>query len=221
MKDEIGSRMKEFYEDRARYKLIKKTPVIMRLDGRAFHTLTKDMEKPFDETFRTAMEQTARMLLSEISGAKCAYIQSDEISILITDFDRKATEAWFDYNIQKMTSIASALASTYFAKWYNGIFDCRVFNIPETEVKSYFIWRQRDWERNALQMVARSYYGPKALNKKKKLELIKMLQDKKVDYDAIADKWRFGSFITKTEENNIKFVGSCIIFEELMKSEDD
>ena len=158
--ERLGNRMKENYEDRFRFKLTRRTPVIMRLDGRAFHTLTRGMDKPFDLKFIEAMNNTARKLLDELQGAKCAYIQSDEISILFSDFDKLTTSAWFDYNIQKMCSIASGIASVEFTKLLGktGIFDCRVFNIPKEEVTNYFLWRIRDWKRNSINMYARSLF---------------------------------------------------------------
>lgn len=221
MNDEIGNRMKECYEDRFRFKLLRKTPVIMRLDGKAFHLLTKNMKKPFDDEFRFAMEETAKELLRSISGAKCCFVQSDEISVLISDLDRNTTQAWFDYNIQKLCSVASAIASVKFQRYYNGVFDCRVFNVPEAEVKSYFIWRQLDWERNSVQMFARSLFSDKELQDKKNPEMIEMMKEKGRDYYAVEDKWRYGSFITKTDVNYIKFNGETVIFTNLLKLEDD
>ena len=111
---DIMKRMKENYESRSRTFLTRRTPVIMRLDGKAFHTYTKHLVKPFDEGLIEDMAETARFLCSEIQGAKLAYVQSDEISILITDYDKLTTSAWFDYNVQKMTSISASLASAKF-----------------------------------------------------------------------------------------------------------
>ena len=107
MKTSLGDRMKENYENRFKHKLVRRTPVIIRIDGKAFHTFTKKMkfEKPFSKTLHEAMVVTAQSLCREIQGAKCAYIQSDEINILVTDFDRLTTGAWFDYEIQKIESM--------------------------------------------------------------------------------------------------------------------
>ena len=87
MLESIGGRMKDNYEDRYRIKLTRRTPVIVRLDGKAFHTLTRGCEKPFDAALQETMEGTAIELCKQMQGAKCAYVQSDEISILMTDFD--------------------------------------------------------------------------------------------------------------------------------------
>ncbi|MGD9158306.1 MAG: tRNA(His) guanylyltransferase Thg1 family protein [Desulfobacteraceae bacterium] len=133
----LGERMKENYEFRSRIKLARRIPVIIRLDGKAFHTLTRKCEKPFDDLFRNVMEETALALCREIQGVKCAYTQSDEISLLLTDFDRLGTEAWFDYNLQKITSVSAGIASVCFSKLWaeaEGIFDSRAFNAPKEEV---------------------------------------------------------------------------------------
>ena len=102
--DSLGDRMKKNYEDRYRIYLTRRTPVILRLDGKGFSKLTKGCKRPFDTDFHTCMFCTTMVLCYEIQGAKFAYQQSDEISILITDFDNINTDAWFNYNLQKMVS---------------------------------------------------------------------------------------------------------------------
>jgi tRNA(His) guanylyltransferase len=113
-----GERMKDFYEKRDQTYLTRRSPVIIRLDGRAFHSFTKKFEKPFSERLSNMMNLTAKYLCENISGAKCAYVQSDEISILVTDYDRLSMDAWFDYNIQKMVSISASMATAEFNKHY-------------------------------------------------------------------------------------------------------
>jgi tRNA(His) 5'-end guanylyltransferase len=114
MKDQLGDRMKSFYEDRFRTKLPRRAYTIIRVDGKAFHTYTKGLNRPFDEGLIEDMNLTAAFLCKNIMGAKLAYVQSDEISILITDFDTQDTQSWFDYNVQKMVSIAASLATSEF-----------------------------------------------------------------------------------------------------------
>ncbi len=216
-KDSIGDRMKANYEDRYRFSLTRRTPVIMRLDGRAFHTLTRGLEKPFDDSFSNAMNATARFLCSEIQGAKCAYVQSDEISILITDFDTLTTDAWFDYNVQKMTSISAALASVHFTVcWLNdgkhAIFDSRVFNIPKEEVCNYFIWRQLDWLRNSVQMLAQAHFSHKQLHGKNQSAMHDMLHDKGVNWADLPERWKNGTFIVKPAQGWEPY--SDVIFKE-------
>jgi len=186
-KDSLGDRIKNNYENRNRYYLTRRVPVIMRLDGKAFHTVTKHCAKPFDSVLSLCMLNTAKALLKEVQGAKCAYKQSDEISILIADFDKLTTEAWFDYNIQKMTSVSAGIASATFSMDFMheedkiAVFDSRVFNIPKEEVCNYFIWRQQDWIRNSVQMLARCHFSHKELHKKSNSDLHEMLHTKGVN----------------------------------------
>lgn len=114
MVDALGNRMKSFYEDRSRYKLPRRSFTIIRIDGKAFHTFTKGLEKPFDVGIIEDMDQTAVYLCKNIQGAKLAYVQSDEISLVLTDFDSLDTAAWFDGNVQKMASISASLATAKF-----------------------------------------------------------------------------------------------------------
>jgi tRNA(His) guanylyltransferase len=114
MKDALGDRMKDFYEDRTRHKLARRTNTIIRIDGKAFHTYTKGLNRPFDAGLMEDMNKTTEYLCQNIQGAKFGYVQSDEISILITDYDDISTHAWFDGNLQKMASIAASLATAKF-----------------------------------------------------------------------------------------------------------
>ncbi len=203
----LGDRMKSYYEDRFRTKLTRRIPVIMRLDGKAFHTLLKTFSA-YDDTFYNCMRDTTLRLLSEIQGVKGAYIQSDEISILITDYDTLATEAWFDYNIQKMCSVSASFASvTFTTKWFSygyvdvGIFDCRVFNLPKEEVCNYFIWRQQDWIKNSVQMLARTVFSHKQLHEKSCASMLNMLEEKGLFWDKLESKWKNGTFIRKIGGN--------------------
>lgn len=110
----IGTRMKENYENRSKAFLTRRTPVVMRLDGKAFHSFCKGLDKPYDKGLGVDMQATMKFLCMNIQGAKLGYCQSDEISILITDYDQLDTQAWFDYNVQKMTSISASTATAKF-----------------------------------------------------------------------------------------------------------
>ena len=207
-KDSLGNRMKDNYENAYRIKLTKRTPVIIRLDGKAFHSLTKDCEKPFDVHFNRSMFKTMEFLCQEIQGVKCAYTQSDEISLLLTDFDNLETQPWFDYNLQKIVSISSSIATYGFNVfwreqhgWSYGVFDSRAFNIPKSEVKNYFIWRQKDWERNSLQMLAQAHYSHKELHKKNKSDMHEMLHEKGINWADLEPKWKNGTFLFKDDRD--------------------
>lgn len=110
----LGDRIKSYYEDRYRINLPRRTNTIIRVDGKGFKNYTRGMERPFDHGLIKDMNQTAIYLCENIMGAKLAYVASDEISILITDYDDITTHAWFDNNLQKMASIAASLATAKF-----------------------------------------------------------------------------------------------------------
>ena len=117
-KDSLGDRMKENYENRAKTYLVCRMPVILRLDGKAFHTFTKGFKRPYDVVFHNAMNATVKYLCENIQGCKIGYTQSDEITLLLTDFDTLTTDAWFGYSVQKMCSIAAAMTTMAFNKYF-------------------------------------------------------------------------------------------------------
>ena len=114
MKDEIGKRMKEFYENRTRIYLPRRTYSIVRVDGRSFHQYCKSLVRPFDMGLIDDMNETAKYLCKNIQGAEIGFVQSDEISILLTDFATHQTDAWYDGNIQKIVSVAASMATAKF-----------------------------------------------------------------------------------------------------------
>ena len=180
--NDLAKRMKANYEHRQRVYLTRRTPVIIRLDGRAFHTLTRKMTKPFDEHFIHCMLTAAEAVANDVQGFKLAFVQSDEVSFLLTDYDSLQTEAWFDYNLCKMVSIAAAEMSIFFTKtltlpFGDTVFDGRAFNIPREEVSNYFVWRAKDWYRNSIQMYAQSFFSQKQLQNKSTADLHELLHD--------------------------------------------
>lgn len=201
----LDNRMKKNYENKFRIKLLRKIPVIIRIDGKNFHRLTKDCKRPFDQKFSDTMNETAQFLCENIQGSKCCYVQSDEISILLTDFDRIETSAWFDYNIQKMASISASMASVIFTeRWKTrAFFDSRTFNIPKEEVCNYFIWRQKDWIRNSLSMLARAHFSHNQLHKKNSSDMHEMLHIKGINWADLYDHWKNGIFLEKNNEWSI------------------
>ena len=124
--DDLGTRMKTFYEQIPKTKLMRRTPVIIRIDGKAFHTFTRGFQKPFDEVFIKTMQETTKYLCENIQGCVLGYTQSDEISLVLVDYQRFETSAWFDYEIQKMCSIAASMATMVFNKFFeNNVDDYR------------------------------------------------------------------------------------------------
>jgi len=207
-KDALGDRMKDFYENRTRMKLPRRTNTIIRLDGKAFHTFTRGFEKPFDKNLTNAMNDTTKALCKEIQGAVIGYVQSDEISILLTDYTKLTTDAWFDGNIQKIVSVSASMATAYFnysinygRPYYNQLkafFDSRVMTIPSrTEVINYFIWRQQDAVRNSISMLAQSLYSHGELMNKSANEMQEMCFQKGKNWNDIDDGWKRGRMIIK------------------------
>ena len=116
--DELGKRMKEFYEARSRTYLPRRTPVAIRIDGKAFHTFTRGFQKPFDEVLGNSMVRTMEYLCKNIQGCVFGYTQSDEITLLLIDYKQLNSEAWFDYQTQKMCSIAASMATMAFNRYF-------------------------------------------------------------------------------------------------------
>ena len=114
--DELGKRMKEYYENIPKTKLMRRAPVIIRIDGRAFHTFTRGFKKPFDDILIKSMQETMKYLCENIQGCVLGYTQSDEISLLLVDYKNLNSSAWFDYEIQKICSIAASMATMAFNK---------------------------------------------------------------------------------------------------------
>ena len=116
----LGDRMKD-YENVNRFYLTRRMPLIIRIDGRAFHTFCRGLKKPYDRIFAESMQATTINLCKNIEGCKLAYTQSDEISLLLTDYDELETQAWFDKNLQKIVSISASLATLYFNKAFKDL----------------------------------------------------------------------------------------------------
>lgn len=222
--DAFGDRMKR-YENVTDVQLITRIPVILRIDGKAFHTFTRGFKRPFDDILIKTMQETALYLCESIQGAVFAYTQSDEISILLIDYANIDTSPWFDYRSQKMCSISASMATMQFNKRFraniglaindsddkyiekmnnaaeNGaLFDARCFNIPKEDVTNYFYWRQLDASRNSVNMVGQAYFSHKELMHKSVNDIQDMLMLK------YSINWNnYQSYLKR---------GSCIILNE-------
>lgn len=121
--DDLGTRMKTFYESAPKIHLMHRCPVAIRLDGRAFHTFTKGFQKPFDEILMESMQETMQYLCENIQGCVFGYTQSDEITLILVDYKNLTSAAWFDYEVQKVCSIAASMATMAFNKhFYDNVF---------------------------------------------------------------------------------------------------
>ena len=200
-KDNLGQRMKTYYEEVSRTKLTRRTPVIIRLDGKAFHTFTRGFKKPFDAIMVKTMQETMKYLCENIQGCVLGYTQSDEITLVLVDYQNLTTSAWFDYEVQKIVSISASMATLAFNKFYYyniaemtddeeefkkyakklnmAMFDSRAFNIPKEEVTNCIFWRQLDAERNSILSVGQANFSSKQLNGKSCNKVVQMLEEEK------------------------------------------
>lgn len=215
MKDTLGDRIKR-YEAVSNHKLLPRSPLLIRIDGKSFHTYTKKADKPFDKQIMDAMVHAAKMTAKEMSGFKLAYIQSDEATFMLTDTDTFETQGWFDYEINKVVSISASAFTAHFNSFaYSNLspdkflsrlalFDSRAFNAPADDALNAFIWRQRDWERNSIQMLARANFSHKECESKKVPELKAMCAEVGKNWEDCTLQEQYGTFILK---NGQEFFG--------------
>jgi tRNA(His) 5'-end guanylyltransferase len=186
MRDTLGDRVKK-YENVSNGNLTPRSPAFIRVDGKAFHTFTKGCDKPFDHRVIGSMLYATEQTADQMQGFKLAYTQSDEATFMITDTDTLETQGWFSYEINKLVSITASMFTYYFNREWDrhgvsghrkeAFFDARAFTVPIDDAPNIFIWRQRDWERNSIQMIARSLFSHKELEGKKINELISMIEE--------------------------------------------
>lgn len=201
----LGDRMKR-YEHAFRQHLPRRSYTLVRLDGRAFHTYLAAADKPFDKGFSSDMALVSRRLCEEIQGVRFAYTQSDEISLLLTDFDSEQSEPWFGGNRDKIVSLSAALASAYMTKmrqWWPRLplFDSRAWSMSDpVEVANYFIWRQRDATRNSIQAAGQRYFSPRELHGKSTNEVQEMLfQHHKINWNDYLPEFKRGQLIAPVD----------------------
>lgn len=222
--DELGRRMKDFYETIPKTKLMRRTPVAIRIDGKAFHTFTRGMKRPFDDILIETMQQTMKYLCENIQGCVLGYTQSDEITLILIDYQKLTSCAWFDYEVQKMCSVAASMATmafnrlfrenfnkydldnqldyakTLFNKLDSAMFDARCFNIPKEEVANLIYWRQLDATRNSIQMVGQANFSQRELHGKSCNKIQDMLMlEKNINWNDFPAYQKRGSCCIKQE----------------------
>jgi tRNA(His) 5'-end guanylyltransferase len=226
-RSDLAKRMKD-YESISKTKLMKRCPVICRIDGKAHHSFTRGFKRPFDEIYIKSMQETAKYLCENIQGVVLSYQQSDEITIVLVDYEKLNTSPYFDYEVQKLCSIIASMATmafneafqriyanlymganeedkiilynTYGKKCFKAMFDCRVFNIPKEEVTNCIYWRQLDASRNSVQMVGQANFSHKELQNKScnKIQDILMTQ-KGINWNDLPTYQKRGSCCIKEE----------------------
>jgi tRNA(His) 5'-end guanylyltransferase len=217
-KTALGDRIKG-YEKATRTVLPRRTYSVVRVDGRCFSQFLRHAERPFDGRVSAAMNAVAEALCAEMSGAVFAFTQSDECSVLLTDFEAHATQPWFGGIVQKIASIAGSVATVAFNDLYKpdvdfsgegrtryATFDARVFTIPDpVEVANYFLWRQRDCVRNSITMAAQAKFSHRQLHGKTSSDMQEMLwKEHGVNWNDYPDGLKRGRVCTrKTGEREV------------------
>lgn len=199
----LGERMKE-YEAITDTKLIDKLPVIIRLDGRAFHSFTKGFKKPFDDTLNDIMGKTMLFLCENISNCIFGYTQSDEITLVVYNPNIESNP-WFDNRSEKIVSLSASLGTLAFNKYlmenkdiderklWKATFDARAFNLPVFEVVNNIIWRQQDATKNSINCVAQANFSHKQLQGKNGSEMQDMLMlQKGINWNDTPTKYKRG-----------------------------
>lgn len=212
IQDSLGDRVKG-YEAAYNHKFTRRTPLIIRVDGKAFHTFTRGCKKPFDQDLINAMAHAATETAKEMQGFKLAYVQSDECTFLLTDYDDLRTGAWFGYEVNKIVSIAASAFTAHF-NWYwhircdqpysTAMFDARAFNVPRDDWQNVFIWRQQDWARNSLQMLSRAHYSHKELEGKNTADMHELLYEKGINWAELSSQHKNGTFIRSDYSHNFQ-----------------
>lgn len=208
--DALGDRMKG-YERASRSVIATDGYVVLRLDGKAFHTYTRNLEKPYDVQFIADMNATAAYLCENISGVKFGYVQSDEISLVIPAVpkaDGRATQLWFGGQVQKMVSVSAGMAS---AKLYSlrlsqegtiPVFDSRVFTLPNVEeVVEYLRFRVTDARKNAITMAAQVFASHKQLMGLSTRERIGVMEANGMSVADLPGGFRNGRLLVKEFRN--------------------
>jgi tRNA(His) 5'-end guanylyltransferase len=218
--DDFGNRMKAYEAVETARELDPHLPIYARIDGRAFSTFTRGMEKPFDVRITSAMIETAKYLL-EMTHARIGYTQSDEIS-LVWLADSPEGDVFFSGKIQKMCSVLASAAAAKFAtvippEFLSRLphFDARVFQLPtKEEAANTFLWRAMDARKNAISMVAQSQFSAKQLHGKDQAAVLAMLADAGVHFESYSVCFRLGTFVRR------KLVQRVLTNEELARTPD-
>lgn len=215
MKDELGARIKSYYEDALRVYLPRRCYVVVRVDGRNFHSFTRHLPRPWYAPLADAMDAAALHLCKEMMGCRFAYGQSDEYSFLLTDLETEHSKMWFDGNVQKIVSVSASLFGavfnhTFFAQQHAAetppfaSFDARVLAIPQREeVEKYFLWRQLDASSNSLNMLASAHYSHEELHGKSSQEKHDLLHAAGVNWSEMAADFKRGRFVSRQSRERL------------------
>lgn len=213
----------KYYQELANYKLMPNGYILAHLDGRGFSNYCKRFEKPFDKIFVNAMNESAIYVAKNVQNCKLAYVQSDEITLVIVDSPESDT--FFKYRVSKLCSIMASMVTAKFMqlmmlelaktpcsqddlleminKETLVQFDCKVWNVPNlNEVYAWLNFRQIDCIRNSKQQFAQTHFSHNRLMNKNTDEQIEMVKaEKGIDWEAFENGLKYGRFISKTNVN--------------------
>jgi tRNA(His) guanylyltransferase len=194
VKDDIGDRFKR-YEGCFDYELPRRLPLVIRVDGRAFHGLK--LAKPFDNDFHSRMCEVAVALCKDVQGSVLAYTQSDEVSIIARDDMENSTEPWIGKRLSRILSLSAAIATSAFGLAYGRRqFDARAFVLPDlSEVTNYLIWRQQDATRNSVSMAAQAMFSHKSLHGVNSNGMLDRLREAGKPWEATPTRFKRGTVI--------------------------
>ena len=204
--DALGNRMKQYEGIEANRTLIPRLPIMVRLDGKAFHTFTKGLKRPYDERFSNLMIETTKFLVDK-TNARIGYVQSDEIS-LVMHLEDIESEPMFGGRICKLTSVLASMCSVFFNSKLKefvpekanllAYFDCRVWNVPDlTEAANVLVWRELDATKNAISMAAQSMFSHKQLQGKNGKEMQEMMHTKGINFNDYPSFFKRGTYLRK------------------------
>lgn len=208
-KDALGDRMKMYEQEYAGEKIMPLLPICVRLDGKGFSRFTKDMERPYDASFRQVMKYVTKKLVEETS-ALVGYTQSDEISLILYS-DKIDKQLFFDRKVQKLSSVLAAMATFYFqeglklyyASYFGkaAFFDCRVWGVPnKMEAVNTLVWREIDATKNSISMAAMSCYSHNQLMNKNGAEKQEMLFQKGINWNNYPEEFKRGTYIMRQKK---------------------
>lgn len=224
-KDALGERMRQNYEYPYRFFFTKRTPVIIRIDMNNAHVFTSFMKKPFDPIFVESMHNTAVALCEQLTNVEFAYVQSDEINLLLIDYKKITAGQWQSGNVQKMVSLSASIATIEFNRVYTHAilnhseldaesidqyssrinkmtFDACAFNIPESEITNYFIHRQTECSKNSVQAAGSFYFAAEKLQNLNNITIQEKLKGIGINWNNYPIFFKRG-ICTKKEEYTV------------------
>lgn len=204
----LGDRCKQYERNSSHY-FMRGVPIVLRVDGRSFHSWTKKAGciKPFDDHLITSMFEAAKSVSKEMSNFVALYAQSDEVTFYLNDNEIPNSEYWFGGKQSKLESVVASLMTAYFNNEYGrdhipATFDCRAFQVPKGDVANVFLWRVKDWLRNSLNMYVSSFFPHGELQGKAMSERHEMLYSIGRNWATdLTDQQKNGSWFIDGREN--------------------